>query len=173
MSKFLKWLLGDFHALRHPNSVSLTLLGKGDAQKAEMECVLKTNYSPFFFLWTHWEYKITNLNSKSKYLRRKDMVRVVYKKRITTSILESFTFVYYECMEIMFFFIWSLELHYEEAHWEAYRKTCNIKMNLRFGAPPIASFEEWYLLSSRKISSQENEFLCMPVRFLMCVYYYN
>lgn len=166
MSTFLKRLLGDFHVLRHQNSLSLTLLGKEDAQKAEMECVLKTNYSLLkLFLWTHWEYKITNLNSKSKNLRRRDVKRAVYKKGITTSTLGSFTFVYYECMEIMFFFSWSLEVHYEEVRWEAYRKTSNIKTNLRFGAPPIVSFGEWYLLSSRNISSQENELLCMLVRF--------
>ena len=219
----------------------------GGALKAEVECVLKKNVHMvnYFFLWTHWKYKITNRicvcvcvcvclfrtapaaygstqargwiraaatsphhshsnarsqpglqpmlqllatpwslthwarpgikPTSSRMLVRfittelcqelpsriwkvitwkdKDVERAVYKKGNRASVLGSFTFIYYKGMEIMFLFSWELKLPYEIVPWEGYSKTSNIKMNLRFGAPPtvclkngISSHQEKYLV---------------------------
>lgn len=169
MSKFLKWLLGDFHALRHRNSwnsLSLKLLGKGDAQKAEMECVLKTNYS---HCWNFFCEPIGNIKSQIWIRKARIWEEKMWKELFTRRELQQ---VHWDLLHLYTTYAWKLcsfwagvWKYIEKVRWEAYRKTSNIKMNLRFGAPPIVRFEEWYLLSSRKISSQENEFLCMLVRF--------
>ena len=64
-----------------------------------------------------------------------------------------------------------LELPYEEVvPWEGYSKTSNIEVNLRFGAPPAVCFEEYCLLSPRKISSWENEVLGVFL-LVFCFYF--
>lgn len=68
-----------------------------------------------------------------------------------------YAFVYYNAWKLCSFSAGAWKYIMRRFVEKPTEKTSNIKTNLRFGAPPIVSFGEWYLLSSRNISSQENE----------------